>query len=78
MRESYRLHSPVVGYGKGLVNIPAGAVIEFVPPIVELGLIDVLWEGRSVVVFIQEIRVTAMRQTETGVEQSRAKAATGM
>jgi hypothetical protein len=60
---------------KGLINIPAGEVIEFVPPNVELGLIDVLWEGRSVAVFIQDIRVAATRQTATGLEQARAQAA---
>ncbi len=77
MRESYRLNSPVVGYARALIHIPAGALIEFVPPNVELGLIDVLWEGRSVAVFIQDIRVAATRQTATGVGQSRAQAATG-
>jgi hypothetical protein len=63
---SYRLHASIAGVehsatGMHIIQIAAGEVVNFAELEKESGLIDLVFRGRSVTVFAQDLRVRGSR-----------------
>lgn len=71
--QRFRLVKPTMGFcvnvsEKSCIAVPAGAVVELPPTILSNErFVDVKWEGRSLVMFLQDVRErgTALAESES-------------